>query len=78
MIVPNPVQQDMELRIISKKNERVEYLITNFLGQPVQKAWIWLIKGFNRIPIPVSQLAIGTYILNLPSVERKIPFIKLR
>jgi len=78
LIVPNPVEQDMELMIISNKNERVEYLINNLLGQPVQKASIWLSIGFNRIPINVSQLIPGTYIFSLPSVERKFPFVKLR
>ncbi|MEO6820031.1 MAG: T9SS type A sorting domain-containing protein [Ginsengibacter sp.] len=62
---PNPAVETLNLVIPSLKSDRATLSVTNVSGQVVLKDEISVTTGNNKVPVKVSNLATGTYIIKV-------------
>ena len=60
---PNPVRSNAVLNVNFPKAENISLTITDNYGRVVNKSQAKVIAGINKIPIPVGNIATGTYYL---------------
>lgn len=77
-LINNPVQNELDVRIKSLKNERIHFQIINSSGQVVRKEEVMIITGINQHKFNLFALPTGMYILNIPSKGKKILFVKMK
>lgn len=75
-IYPNPVYNVAYINIFAPAAEVLTYSSYNAIGQEIKNNLIHLQKGYNKVEINTSDLAIGTYIVRLNfsdnSISKKI------
>jgi hypothetical protein len=65
VVTPNPVRNVFNLKFISSKQETAKLSVTSFTGRVVLNSEIRVIQGENNIPVNVSNLAPGMYLVKL-------------
>ncbi len=80
-LIPNPAHQQTYIEIISPKDTRFEYTITNVIGEQIMTDEVEIIEGTQRIYFDVDQLVPGNYLISLFSDQgmqavRKLQVIK--
>ena len=80
-ISPNPVSNELRLNLFLSKERLVDMKIVTIVGEVIRMDELSLTKGKHIIPLDVSSLAVGEYILILKDKESReklqmIKFIK--
>ena len=68
---PNPVQDQLYMNVYAPKTERADILLQDLSGRLLWKESILLQRGVSHLPVPVSFLEKGTYLLILQGEEGK-------
>jgi hypothetical protein len=78
-VYPNPVQDNLRVKMDLKEAGHTQYHIVNTLGQVMQQADAgYLNAGYNQLDVPANRLANGVYFLVLSSEGKSttVRFIK--
>ena len=68
-VYPNPVRDKLLIDIDAEKNDNGEISITDINGRNVYRSQLNLQPGINTIPVDVTNLANGTYFINLQMTD---------
>lgn len=71
-VAPNPATYQTNLLIESKKTANATVVLTNLLGQVVQKQQIAITVGQNTVPLDLSQLPKGVYTVQVQLGEEQL------
>lgn len=71
-VYPNPVKDDMNVKISSTENFIGELTVRNILGQEVYQKTVSVNSGSNNIKMDASNLNAGVYLVNLSSGKSNI------
>lgn len=71
-VYPNPVKDELQLRIESLQGGKAEVKIYNVLGQIVISTWQEFTAGRNTIQLDVKNLLAGTYRINMNALGKKV------
>ncbi|MEO8569226.1 MAG: T9SS type A sorting domain-containing protein, partial [Ginsengibacter sp.] len=68
-IYPNPVNNKLLIDVNVEKNDNGQISITDLNGRNVYRSQVNLQQGINTIPVDVTNLAKGTYFINLQMTD---------
>jgi hypothetical protein len=71
-VIPNPAKTNLLVHINSAQTHSAIIEIINILGQPIFKKNIQIIKGINTMPIDVSNLPRGVFLLKVDDTIKKL------
>lgn len=72
LLYPNPTSENCTLSIKTNKALEGKLLLSNHLGQIVTEKDYFIAKGLNKIPLVLTDLAAGTYVVELVCNETRI------
>lgn len=71
-VYPNPANMEFTLAVTVEKGERAEIQLFSYSGQRVLHQPVYLQDGFNKFPVSVGQLAVGTYLVRLVNTRKTL------
>lgn len=78
-IFPNPVQNDLNVTILSKENMEIDIQIIDLIGHIFMQKKQPILRGYNRNTLKINDLTTGSYLLILSNRKEQIAkqFIKI-
>ncbi len=75
-LFPNPVIQDLLLKVQSSAEQKEVLTILDGTGRVVSSEAIWLREGMNHIHVPMAIFKSGVYVIKLQEAQKSMTIIK--